>query len=543
MFKPFTLGCATVIQRAAACVREAGLGAWLGALGVGVLLVVLRWNSLDAPLVRDEGEYAYAAQILKRGLPPYEHAFLQKPPMAVYTYGLAGVLAPDTFWFPRVLAGLSAGLAACLLGLIARLEFGRGFALPAMWLATPMLLCPRLWQFTANTEMFMVLPLLATVAVYVLSRHGDGGLERAGTGAWFLAGLLGATTFWYKYTALPVLTLVVVAWSFEQWRITGSGRGVISGWLAGIGGAGIATLAILAPFLASDGGKHLWECTVHFNRFYRASATFGLSGLWAWMEAFWVDWWVLFLLTALLVVRPQRRVWFWMGMFLAAWVSTGASALGQYYVVVMPFWALLTAVAINQAAALAAKQMVWSEATLRRAFTVGVVALVCLPDLPWIRCAKEQFAVVKAGGGNPSIESLPVARRLAELTSPNDLVFVAGSEPQILFYAKRVSASRFVIVYPLIIPTPLARGYQVEAMRELEKHPPTAIVLAQSPLSWMPQKDSPVEFLQFLEKLLAEHYERVGGWVTDAQGSRWQEPLAEPDQPKASLVLFHRKAG
>ena len=54
---------------------------WLGALGVCALLVALRWNSLDAPLVRDEGEYAYSAQLLKAGRFPYEHAFLPKPPI------------------------------------------------------------------------------------------------------------------------------------------------------------------------------------------------------------------------------------------------------------------------------------------------------------------------------------------------------------------------------------------------------------------------------------------------------------------------------
>ena len=44
---------------------------WLGGLGICVLLVALRWNSLDAPLVRDEGEYAYAAQLLGHDLLPY----------------------------------------------------------------------------------------------------------------------------------------------------------------------------------------------------------------------------------------------------------------------------------------------------------------------------------------------------------------------------------------------------------------------------------------------------------------------------------------
>jgi hypothetical protein len=542
MFRSFSLGCVAVASRAVACLRGASLGAWLGGLGVCALLVTLRWNSLDLPLVRDEGEYAYAAQILKRGLAPYEHAFLQKPPMVVYTYALASAIAPNTFWFPRVLAGVFAGLAACLLGLIARLEFGPGFALPAMWLATPMLLCPSLWQFTANTEMFMVLPLLATVAVYVVSWHRGGGRERAGSGAWFLAGLLGATTLWYKYTALPVLAVLFGVWSFEEWRSGGGGHRLLWRWLLGILGAGVASCAILAPFLARDGGRRLWECTVVFNRFYRASASFGMSGLLTWLEAFWVDWWILFLLSAFVFVRPRRRVWFWMAMFLGAWASTGASAFGHYYVLVMPFWALLVAIAINDLASVAAAKLVWTQTASRRAFTAGVVLLLCLPDLPWIACGKQQLAAEKAGGGNPFVESLAVARRVAELTSPNDYVFVAGSEPQILFYANRLSPSRFVIVYPLMISTPLAQGYQQEAIRDLKRCPPTVIVLAPTPLSWLPQKQSPLEFINFLEKLLAERYDPVGGWVVDGQNGRWQEPLPDQNRAKASLVLFRRKS-
>ena len=155
MFRPLKPSHPAFRSPVLGCLRGAGPSGWLAFLGILALLVALRWNSFDAPLTRDEGEYAYSAQLLKRGLHPYEQAFLQKPPMIVYTYALAGAVAPKTFWFPRVLAAVFAALVACLLGLIARLEFGPGFALPAMWLVTPMLLTPGLWQFTANTEMFM----------------------------------------------------------------------------------------------------------------------------------------------------------------------------------------------------------------------------------------------------------------------------------------------------------------------------------------------------------------------------------------------------
>lgn len=514
-----------------------GLGGWLGGLGVFALLAVLRWNSLDAPLVRDEGEYAYAAQLLNRGLLPYEYAFVQKPPMVIYSYALSGAIAPNVFWFPRVLGGLSAALTTCLLGWIARREFGPGFALPAMWLLTPMLLFPGLWQFAANTETFMLAPLLGTVAVYVGSRPGRGGLT-----AWFWAGFLGATTLWYKYTALPMLALLFAVWSVEQLR-TGTGiRRLFGRWLLGIGGAGVASFAALGLFLFRDGGQRLWECTVTYNRYYTAAAGFGMAALWSTLQLFLADWWILFLLPAILVVSRRQRVWFWVGMFLAAWISTGASSHGHYYLVVMPFWALLTAVAINDLAAWVAAKQKWPLSGLRRALTAAVLLLLCLPDLPWVACSKQEFAAVKAGGENPFIESRAVAGRVAELTAPNDSVFVAGSEPQILCYAKRLSPTRFVIAYPLMIPTPLAEGYQRETVRDLERHPPAVIVLARLGTSWLQQAQSPPVLLEYLENLLVDRYERVGGWVADGQSGHWQEPLPDQDMANSSLVLFRQKS-
>ena len=105
---------------AAAWFNRTNLAAGLGILAIGVLFVALRWQSCDAPLTRDEGEYAYAAQLLGSGLAPYEHSFLQKPPMVVYSYALAGMVAPKLFWAPRLLAWLFVAGATLLLGCIAR---------------------------------------------------------------------------------------------------------------------------------------------------------------------------------------------------------------------------------------------------------------------------------------------------------------------------------------------------------------------------------------------------------------------------------------
>jgi hypothetical protein len=508
---------------------------WLASLGLLLLFAALRWNSYDAPLTRDEGEYAYSAQVLRHGLTPYEHSFLQKPPMVVYSYAVADFVAPHVFWFPRVLAYAFAALATVLLGYIARREFGPGVALPAMWMMTPMILLAGLEQFTANTEMFMLLPMVATVAIYVYSRHRGGG-----PAVWVAGGLLGAVTICYKYTAFPVLALVFAAWSFDEWRQGKSARRLCLHWLLALFGMGAASAIVLGLFLGRDGGKHLWDCTVLFNRFY-AAETFAPSSLWSRMHELWDSWWILFLVPLLLVFRREARVLFWLGMFFAAWVTTAASQYGHYYITVMPFWALLMAVAIRSFVTWLhgrpPKPQNWSGPIL----TALVVLVLCWADVPWIMRTKERFATDKMKGWSAFLESRQIAQRIGELTTPQDFVYVAGSEPQILYYARRFSPTRFIIAYPLMIPTPLAKGYQEEAIQDLEKRPPAVIALVRSNTSWLRQNDSPPDLLSYLTALLKEHYDALGGYVVSGEGGYWQEPLVEEDLEKMSVLLFKRK--
>ncbi len=515
---------------------------WLGVLGIAFLFLLLRWNNFNAPLIRDEGANAYAAQLLLSGGLPYEQSFLQKPPMIAYSYALAELLAPGVFWFPRILAAVFVALATVLLGYIARREFGPGVAMPAMWLVTPMLLLPEISQYVANTEMFMILPLMATIAVYVRSRHGKGGPAH-----WLAAGCLAALTVCYKYTAVPLLAFVFAGWSFEEWRGGRSPRAIAGHWLAALGG-GIGTAAcVLAPFLLRDGGKRLWECTVVFNHYYAESSVFGLDGLWVWLRAFWHFWWILFLALGLLVFKFERRVWFWAALFLIAWLATAGSHYGQYYLPIMPFWALLVAVALRGFQTwIAAKAALSprSRDALKLALTAGVVAIVCWSDAAWMVRTPQQFAAHWSSewqGSPVFIESPLVAGRLRQLTTADDFVYVAGSEPQILYYAHRFSPTRFDFAAPLTYPTPLARGYQAEAIHALERHPPAAIVLVLSEKSWLVQPGTPPEFLDYLNKLLAEKYEIVGGFLSDGTRDQWQEPVAKEDVPRCTLALFKRK--
>lgn len=550
-------------QRLGSGLRAGAFLPALGALGIIFLFLLLRWNNYNAPLIRDEGEYAYAAQLLRHSLMPYQDAFLQKPPMIVYTYLLSNLAAPAVFWFPRILAALFIGAATGLLGDIARREFGPGVALPAMALFTPMVLLPGIEQFHANTEMFLLLPLLGAVAVYS-RRHEDGG----GFSAWFVAGLLGAAAFWYKYTCLPLLILLFAYWSWQSRRLPLPGRtrrkepsmnglspkadwtrdslrrvlqsSLAPRWAGALLGALAASLAALGLFLLRDGGQHLWECTVRFNRFYAQSNNFAWDLFSSRLSWFWSNWWVLFLLLPALALAWTARLRFWLAMFLVAWLTTNGSGYGQYYLLIMPFWALLAAVALRGLGKRLAARIAWPESRAQLLLTLVALGLVCWPDLHFVTLSHEAFAREKFAGSNPFLESALVAKRVEELTQPNDYVLVAGSEPQILVYSHRFSPTRFIITAPLMIPSPLAAGFQQETIEALREHPPAVIVLARANSSWLMEENSPREFPQFLYQLLNEKYQQLGGYIPDAADGRWEEPMPHDALNHSSLLLFRR---
>ena len=74
--------------------RQAFRRHWTWWLMMAVLLLVagIRFRLLTIPLERDEGEYAYAGQLMLQGIPPYELAYNMKFPgvYAAYALILAG---------------------------------------------------------------------------------------------------------------------------------------------------------------------------------------------------------------------------------------------------------------------------------------------------------------------------------------------------------------------------------------------------------------------------------------------------------------------
>src|SRR5580658_745674 len=90
----------------------------MAALALTILLVIfVRLRLLQIPLERDEGEYAYAGQLILEGIPPYKLAYNMKLPGTYASY--AAIMA----FFGQTTAGIHFGFLLVNLGALALLFF------------------------------------------------------------------------------------------------------------------------------------------------------------------------------------------------------------------------------------------------------------------------------------------------------------------------------------------------------------------------------------------------------------------------------------
>jgi hypothetical protein len=214
------------------------------------------------------------------------------------------------------------------------------------------------------------------------------------------------------------------------------------------------------------------------------------------------------------------------------------SAQGHYYILLIPFLAIITSLTFHSFFH-TYKRLFSKNETLKKNFLLAIVVFVLtLPILP--QYSKSSSEMVEwFYGTNPFNEAMLVSEKVEALTSPDDHVFIAGSEPEILFFAKRKSPTRFVIVYPLTLNTPFALKYQQETIRELQRRQPEVIVFSRSQYSWLTQKNTPKFIFGYLDQILNKEYDMKGGY--HAPTKQWHDTLTKNLYEQSSFVLFKKK--
>src|SRR4029077_3981610 len=128
-----------------------------------------------------------------------------------------------------------------------------------------------------------------------------------------------------------------------------------------------------------------------------------------------------------------------------------------------------------------------------REFAIAATVLVIgvpLAVRPWYWLWPDPVAVSLRTLGPQGFDAAPlVADYLRQRTTPDDRLFVYGSEPEIPFLAGRRDVNPFGMVYPLTWTWPRHREFQERAWARVEAGRPTYIVLARNPWSLVRSPD------------------------------------------------------
>jgi hypothetical protein len=113
-------------------------------------------------------------------------------------------------------------------------------------------------------------------------------------------------------------------------------------------------------------------------------------------------------------------------------------------------------------------------------------------------------------GITPFPAAIEIGRYIKDHTSDTDLIAVLGSEPEIYFYAARLSATGYIYMYSLMEDQPHAERMQWELIREIERSKPKYCIFTKIQFSWLVGPSSPRIIFDWFDAYVKEHYEQVG---------------------------------
>ncbi len=509
---------------------------------LGLAFVVLAWlflfrfNTLTSPYQNDEGEYAYAAQILHGGGVPYKEDFMQKPPMIIYTYYLAESISPSVA-IPRIFVLIFLLLSTLIVMDILRQEYGTRVSIVFLLLFSPLISFFPFESMSAQPEVFLLLPFVASWWCYFRW------LKNRKIFWLFALGVFSALAILYKQIIAPACGFEILCILLVQQKNRIQIKEVAHRFLFIFIGLVVTTLLVLLPIFIRGGLLEMWQYAFVYNVYYAPFIGLGFRTASSFLPYIWA----FILLCGWFLIRRLRNWLFFAGVFVMCIVGTFGSELPHYYIIVLPVMAAIAAIALVDL-----PNNMPSLASLRRKNIFIFGSVLCIIAILYIPFWKNflmtpQQMTRSAYAAFPFDESMLMAQVLQENTKSTDQVFIYGSEPQILYYAQRKSITQFVILFPLtVIKTPLLDPYVQILISELASSHPKAIVTEGVPpdAKILQHPGGLTSLYAFIIQYLFTYYEPIGGTIVNADGDAsfiYTDSLNTLRIKGATLVLFLRR--
>jgi len=500
---------------------------------VVVIFAIVRIRLRNMPLERDEGEYAYAGQLILQGDPPYHLAYTMKLPGTYTAYAV--MMAA----FGQTVAGIRIGMLLVLLGntllvfFLGRRLFGilSGTAAAAFYT----ILANRLSTVSLDGHATHFIVLMALAGVTLLLDA----IETQRTIALFGSGLFFGLAFLMKQHGILFAAFGFFFWAWSEWKREANWRRLVSS-------GSVLAVGMILPFLLicliiwyAGVFRQFWFWTVSYGavyekelkfsegwKFFRATVPFFARPVNIWLTAG-------FGLTALFWNRRAREqkvfiLSFALFSFLA--VCPGLWFRLHYFLVLLPAVALLAGLGIS------APYEYLQERNASKAVALIPIALFVLLYFSALRGQRKYLfrmdplhvhRAMYSGDGFP--EAMAVGDYIRGHSSSEDRVAVLGSEPEIYFYAHRRSATGYIYTYPLMENQKFALRMQSDMIHEIEDTQPKIVVFVDTlSWNWNPNWDASephMNIFTWIRGYLDAHYDLIAEVpIEGATSNLWGSP-------------------
>ncbi len=560
---------------------------WIALAVVIAFVVFVRLRLREMPLERDEGEYAYAGQLMLQGIPPYKLAYNMKFPGIYAAYALVILI------FGQSAQGVHMGLLAVnVASIFLMFRLGRKLldangGLVAATTFALLSLSTSVLGLAAHASHFVVLAALGGTLLLLRAAERKKKLVCFASGALFGIGFLlkQPGIFWAVFGLLYLCwVLIPNHYLVEERRVVtwrGSDRGKLRREAQSLrddlkdpsGASGEnkeqhQTLALCASYCAGVAMPFvlmclaLWAAGV-FDRFVFWTFTFArqyvsvhpiftipaeyLRGALGIVFGPNLLLWILAILGAVLMwwderLRSHRVLIAGFVGFSVMAVCPGWYFRQHYFVFLLPAAALLSAIALNRGL-----HLLRHDQTIELFLAIPIVGLFILG-----------LALALVGNGSVWFELSPVAacrETFAEQLFPEDeeianyikthaaanaRIAVLGSEPEIYFYSRRHSATGYIYTYPLMEKHKYALQMQDEMIREIEAARPEYLIFVNVVESWLLRPESERRILDWYEQYSKTNYDLVRIAKPPADETIGPEARGVARTP-GYLMLYQRK--
>jgi Dolichyl-phosphate-mannose-protein mannosyltransferase len=494
---------------------------WALATIVFTLVVAIRIRLLGIPLERDEGEYAYAGQLILQGIPPYNLAYNMKFPGTYAAYAVIMSIFGQTIHAIHLGLLLINVATIALIFLVGRRLIDTMAGVTAAASYAVLSVSPSVLGLAAHATNFVVLPVLGGILL-LLKKQRVTSSEPSQTNQLvrlFASGLLFGIGALMKQPGLLFIPFgaIYIVWNDLNRRV--SLNRMLLRILIFVTGAAVP-LGVTSLILWHAGVfdkfcfwtiNYAWQygSLVPVSQapqiFLRSANEVVLTGWPVWMLA------GIGALTGLWDQRTRASILFLIGLlfFSALAVCPGFYFRTHYFILVLPAVSLLAGAAISKLTEILEGRLILIRLVPVLLFAVALSVPILLDKKIFFEVSPNQ-ACGLIYPDNPFLESVRIGTYVREHTEPGDTIAVLGSEPEIYFYSHRHSATGYIYTYGLMESQKYAQQMQQEMIREIEAARPKYLVSVAIVYSWLRRPDSAEAIFNWANEYMLQNYTATG---------------------------------